>query len=113
MKNLKSGLAVIMALSVLLGLSSCGKARSADYKLPDEFSTVTDEVIAQNSRYSLVWNNESKNVFLKSSSSQKIWGTVPYEYFQTGETSYSLSLSINPKNQAEIEIKNFSAKQNK
>ena len=61
MKNLKSGLAVIMALSVLLGLSSCGKARSADYKLPDEFSTVTDEVIAQNSRYSLVWSNESKN----------------------------------------------------
>lgn len=94
MKNLKSGLAVIMALSVLLGLSSCGKARSADYKLPDEFSTVTDEVIAQNSRYSLVWNNESKNVFLKSSSSQKIWGTVPYEYFQTGETSYSLSSPV-------------------
>lgn len=94
MKNLKSGLSLIMVLSILFGLSSCKRAKSANYELPKEFSAVTDQVIAQNSRYSLLWDNDSKNIFLKSSSSEKIWGTTPYEYFKTGNTSYSLSSPI-------------------
>ena len=94
MKILKSGLSLIMVLSILFGLSSCKRAKSADYELPKEFAAVTDEVVAQNSRYSLVWDDYSKNIFLKSNSSEKIWGTTPYEYFKTGDTSYSLSSPI-------------------
>lgn len=66
----------------------------SNYVLPETMETVESGVVSQNQRFSLRWDDEKKCVLLEETATGQVWGTTPYDYYLTGEESYSLSSPV-------------------
>jgi hypothetical protein len=52
----------------------------------DGLTSISSGVGAENSRFILMWDEETKSIFLQDKQSNKIWSTVPYEYYYSAAT---------------------------
>ncbi len=93
-------LAFAMGLCILLCLlPACGEAevKNAAYSLPDVFESIGTQVLAENANYALKWDNDYKSVMMESKSGQRVWGTTPIEYYESGEMHNFISSPITIK----------------
>lgn len=83
----------VVLLSVLFAfqLTGCGEQTVAEYEKPKTFSMPESGVIAQNERYSLLWDSTECCVLMQDLQSGFVWSTVPYDFYSTGDTSSSLN----------------------
>ncbi len=93
-------LAFAICLCLLLCLlPGCGEAaeKVAPYELPTSFDSVASGVVAENDKYSLEWDDDYKSVMMVSKSGQRVWGTTPVEFYESGETNNFISSPITIK----------------
>lgn len=74
-------LCLILCLSLLLGVTGCVKKSAAllSYGPPEKFDQLKTTCVAENDRYSLIWNAESSRVILYDKIKDHEWSYVPYE----------------------------------
>lgn len=73
----------------LVSLAACGDKGTAvtvpgKYSLPKQLKTTKSDTVAENSNYTLLWDNEKYCISLKSKADGTVWSTIPYGYY-TGE----------------------------
>ncbi len=75
---------------VLTGCSDAdGTQTSANrvFSIPENVHETASQMVASNSRFSLFWDNEQKCLLLSDSLSDKIWSTIPYDFYSLPDTS--------------------------
>lgn len=94
---LRKGLCYIFAFVILLTLAGCNNTSKEKtvYNKNDIAKSVSSQNIAENSQYTLFWNDDAKCVILQSKQSGKFWSTIPYEYLLNGGSSASVNSPIN------------------
>lgn len=89
---------VCLLMAVLLCLcTACGQTTGQvqdEISAPELNDTVASGVIKENSRFSFSWDSENHCVLLTEKETGYIWSTTPYEYYQSGEYSYSLNSPV-------------------
>lgn len=94
--SIKRPLIFLMVISLLMISSGCAKDKNTqkyDGKTPR--MSVSSMTVASNSDYELLWDNDDKFVSFKSLKTGKIWSTIPYDYYLTGETNANLRSPLN------------------
>lgn len=84
----------LMLLCAVLLLSGCGESITLKYDLPKTFSKGETGVVDENENYALLWDDVAKCALLKNKQTGYIWSTTPYDFYTTGETSYSMSSPV-------------------
>lgn len=90
-------LATVLLIILISGfLCSCENrdAKGESIKFPKTLETVTSGTIASNDAFSLEWDNEKSCVLLRQNNSDKIWSTVPYDFYQKTETDEDMSSPV-------------------
>lgn len=82
---------ILILVLIALPLSGCNKNITIVNVKPKDFSTLDTDIIDSNDKYTLSWDNETKNVILNNTSSEVVWSTVPYDFSQSGETNINLN----------------------
>lgn len=82
---------LFLILCIAFCCSGCKSEQFAVFAVPSSFETVNSGVLAENSRYILTWDDETKCIFLQEKISGIIWSTIPYNVYKRGDISYSLS----------------------
>lgn len=92
----KKIVAFAMVLCMLLCLlPGCGEEKIGKaYALPETFENVPSQVIAENNAYRLDWDSNYSSIMMHSKLDGKVWGTTPYEFYQTGDTNNNASSPI-------------------
>lgn len=96
---LKSGITIVLSFCCLISTMSLAGCRAdqakAVYDLQSPAVSVQSGVLASNSNYDLVWNDELKCVLLKSLATGEVWSNIPYEYQLEGGSSANVNSTIN------------------
>ena len=87
-------LAVLAAGLCPLLLTSCAQEAAGDFVLPDTFAAADGGTVAENDRFALTWDDAAMCILLQEKATGRIWSTTPYDYYQTGKTSYTLSAPL-------------------
>ena len=77
-------IALICALGCLL-FTACTESTVVPYEIPETLEHVASGVVAQNDRYQLEWDETVGCVLMRDRLTDRVWGTTPYEFYQTGE----------------------------
>ena len=91
LKRLKV-LLICFALLVPMVLSSCSSAEKPEgaidrsYQLPESVHETESKQVAANNRFKLFWDNGQKCLMLSDTQSDKIWSTIPYDFYCLPET---------------------------
>ena len=97
-KFLKSGITLMLSFCCLISfmsLAGCSTKTKAIYDLQSPAVSVQSGILASNSSYELVWNDELKSVLLKSLVTGEVWSNIPYEYQLEGGSSANVNSTIN------------------
>lgn len=91
---------LLLALVMLLGLfSGCGKPAAnniqTDYDKNGECSTVESGTVAENSAFSLRWNDTAKCVALEERQTGKVWSAVPQKFLDADGSSVNVQSPLN------------------
>ena len=43
--------------------------------------SVASNVVSANSKFQLLWDDSTKNIFIYEIATQRVWGTTPYDYY--------------------------------
>jgi len=84
----------VLLTGLLLFLSSCGVNQEVTYTIPDSMGTVDSGVVLENEQFSLRWDSDTSCVLLEDRQTAQIWSTTPYDFYVSGEESYSLSSPV-------------------
>ncbi len=89
--KLKRYLALLLLAAILGGLlCACSTEEEsgslADFSLPEQMKTIKSGVVAENDRVSLNWDMDTVSLQLKDKVTGEIWSTIPYGYYQSGNT---------------------------
>lgn len=85
---------IVILLCGFLLLAGCGEGVTLKYNLPKTFSKGENGVVDENDNYALIWDDAAKCALLKNKQTGYIWSTTPYDFYTTGETSYSMSSPV-------------------
>ena len=85
---------IMILLCGFLLLTGCGEGVTLKYNLPKTFSKGENGVDDENDNYALIWDDAAKCALLKNKQTGYIWSTTPYDFYTTGETSYSMSSPV-------------------
>lgn len=91
-KTVNAVISVILAAVLLVGCS--GGSTAVVYDESYAVNKLTSQAAASNALFELSWNNEGKFVSLYDKTAEKLWSTVPYEYFESGGTSDNVNSPI-------------------
>ena len=98
-KKSRDILVILLALSNVISiifLSGCnGNNQAIVYDSKSPAISVESSVLATNSNYELVWNDDLKCVLLKSLTTGEIWSNIPYEYQLSGGSSANVNSTLN------------------
>lgn len=98
-KKSRDILVILLALSNVISiifLSGCnGNNQAIVYDSKSPAISVESSVLATNSNYELVWNDDLKCVLLKSPTTGEIWSNIPYEYQLSGGSSANVNSTLN------------------
>ncbi len=110
MKNIKRiatvAVSVMLCFAFLL-LAGCGTDELAvpKYNQPEEISTLKTTVVAENTRYSLIWNASKKRVILYDKLEDCEWSYVPQDALDTKYDADGLEKTNHPYLESPILIK--------
>ena len=92
----KKIVAFAVILCMLLGLlSGCGEESTQKaYVLPEEFETISTQVLAENDDFKLEWDDELKSVMMISKKDGKTWGTMPADAYEERKMNNFVSSPI-------------------
>ena len=79
---LSSTLCLLLCLALLLLGAGCGpveRAAESAYSLPEDIEVLDTTCVAENSRYSLIWNAEKSCVILYDKVKDCEWSYIPEE----------------------------------
>ena len=85
---------IVLILAVAFILSGCDYETATKYILPDTFSNADSCLIDENKNFILSWDEDEKCVLLKNKDTGYTWSTTPYDLYEAGRTSYSMSSSV-------------------
>lgn len=98
MKLIKRISTVVIALAVVLSLCGCAedeqKPKRAGYESLKIGKGADDGIVAENDRFTLSWEGERACVLLTDRQNGTVWSTIPYDYYQTGETTGKANSSM-------------------
>lgn len=99
MKIVKKRMGLLTTLMLLLisaFLCSCGTKgkKTENIAFPHTLEKVASDTVATNKRFSLEWNSEKSCVLLRQKNSEKVWSTIPYEFYQTDATDEDMNSPI-------------------
>lgn len=102
-------LCVMLCLSLLLFAAGCGddKAALLDYAEPEKFDQFSTTSVAENSRYSLIWNAEEKRVILYDKIKMCEWSYVPFESMDTTYGADGYEKNNHPSLESPIHVKYY------
>ncbi len=90
MKIIKNIIAILTVVTMVCSISACGKKEETKKRAPYENLKagmgVDTGIVTENDDYSLSWDRERAAVLLKSKETGKVWSTIPYDYYKTGDT---------------------------
>ncbi len=115
MKQIFTSALSLMLVAVILLLAGCGKERAAEtaYSLParKELNIFSTTCVAENERYSLIWNAEKQGVILYDKIEDCEWSYIPeeslnteYDYTDDGEAAID---DVHPKVKSPILVHYF------
>ena len=87
----------LIYLSILLFsaiLSSCTNGKKSNvsgYGLPEKLNTLKTGVVAQNNRFTFLWDDAVKCILLYEKETGKVWSSTPYEYYSSGNVSEGIA----------------------
>lgn len=93
----KKRMAVLTAVVILIAIFSYGCAgteQPEDSGFPETPETVSSQTVATNDLFSLEWDAEKACILLKQKETGKIWSTIPYDYYLSGETDEDMNSPI-------------------
>lgn len=92
-------LVILLALSNVIStifLSGCnGNNQAIIYDSKSPAISVESSVLATNSDYELIWNDDLKCILLKSLTTGEVWSNIPYEYQLSGGSSANVNSTLN------------------
>lgn len=93
---MKKVICLICCVGIFIAsLSGCSAYKRAEkFVIPDNLSNDEGTALFSDDSYSFGFESETYNMFFENKETGKIWASTPYEYFETGETSYSLSSDV-------------------
>ena len=102
-------LCVTLCLSLLLFGVGCGREKAAllDYNEPETFDQFETTSVAENSRYSLIWNAQEKRVILYDKVKQCEWSYVPFESMDATYGDDGYEKSNHPSLESPIQVKYY------
>ena len=87
---MKKRMALFLAAALLLGsMTACRpepEEEAPRYPQTMELTSAVSGTVAENDRFSLLWDDSVKSVFVQDKQTGTIWGSTPYEYYFSGET---------------------------
>ena len=92
MKKIKSFISVLLCTAVFL--TGCKSNVKTQYKIPENMKTVPSGIAAENSKLALSWDDDMKCALLTDKATGYIWATTPYDFYNSGQTSYNLSSPV-------------------
>ena len=96
--NFKKNIGILLLIvALVLSVCSCGKQgkTTPKYNEQDVSTSVPTQIVSQNEKYELLWNNEAKCVVLKNKDTGKQWSTIPVEVLKSNDGSTGLKSTIN------------------
>ena len=78
-------LVALICVLVCLLFTACSEGSVVPYEIPETLEQVSSGVVAQNDRYELEWDEEVGCVLMRDKITGHVWGTTPYDFYQTGE----------------------------
>lgn len=86
---------VCLCAVMLFSFAGCGSTVSLKkYVVPENLAVPETGVVAENDRYSLLWDSEACVMLCDKSSGQVLWSTTPYSIFESGKSSSSASSPV-------------------
>lgn len=115
MKNVKrifsASLCFMLCLSILL-LAGCGQEKAANYDYEqlkeDQYVILETTSVAENSRYSLIWDNDNERVVLYDKIERCEWSYIPEDSLNPSYNDQNDETIIRPITKSPIEINYFS-----
>ncbi len=110
MKNITrkvcSFVCVILCLALLLLGAGCGEKSAAllKFNMPEKFDQYKTSCVAENDRYSLIWNAESERVILYDRIMDCEWSYVPYESLNSSYNEEGDEATIHPRLESPITV---------
>lgn len=106
---LSAVLCVTLCLSLLLFGAGCSddKAALLDYAPPESFDQFSTTSVAENSRYSLIWDAEEKRVILYDKLKNCEWSYVPFESMDTNYDAAGDEKNNHPSLESPIQVKYY------
>lgn len=111
MKNIKriaNAVFSLMLCFVFLLLAGCGNVDELavpKYNQPAEMSSVETSVVAENARYSLIWNAEKSRVILYDKVEDCEWSYVPEEALNTRYDAEGFEVNNHPQLESPVLVK--------
>lgn len=108
-KFISAVLCAMLCLSLLLFGAGCGddKAALLDYAEPESFDKFSTTSVAENSRFSLIWNAEKKRVILYDKEKMCEWSYVPFESMDTNYGPDGYEKNNHPSLESPIHVKYY------
>ena len=91
---------LLAILLLTVWYAGCGASPSVDKAVFDETcatQTLPSQVVAENDRFSLSWNDEAKCVALTDKTTGKCWSAIPQEYLESGGTSINVTSPLDAR----------------
>ena len=94
MAKLKKLLSTVLVSALALSLVACSKQKTLKYSIPDDLPVAEKSVLAENSKYSLEYDDEANCVLLRDKSDDYIWSNIPYKAYKEGSTKIALNSDV-------------------
>ncbi len=106
MRKVCSFVCIILCLALLLLAAGCGEKTAAllRFNMPEDFDQYKTSCIAENSRYSLIWNAQSERIILYDRIMDCEWSYVPYESLNNSYNEEGDEATIHPRVESPITV---------
>lgn len=105
---------VLLLMPLATACSSKETASRGSYDSTNSLTSAKSGTLASNKRFTLLWDESTKSIFLQDKQTGRIWGTVPYDYYFSGASNADLQLYsaitidyIEPVNQQVKQIESY------
>lgn len=111
-KRAASALLCMLLSTVLLLLTGCGSEKMAaliKYSLPEEFDKLQTTCVAENTRYSLLWDAKSSRVIMYDKIKDCEWSYVPRESLDPSYDEEGYEATNHPRIESPVIVKYYTA----